>query len=132
MERRLNQQGRYVKAPKALSGVAFAIIFTLLVSILPGSVGVVHALGPDDVEADVALLVVAGTNQVLLEKNADKVVEPASIAKIMTMLLALEAVEKGESALTDKIVVSPDAEAIGGSQVWLMGIPKAGVTLLCS
>ncbi|NLJ23997.1 MAG: D-alanyl-D-alanine carboxypeptidase [Firmicutes bacterium] len=120
MERRLNQQGRYVKAPKALSGVAFAIIFTLLVSILPGSVGVVHALGPDDVEADVALLVVAGTNQVLLEKNADKVVEPASIAKIMTMLLALEAVEKGESALTDKIVVSPDAEAIGGSQVWLM------------
>ena len=59
------------------------------------------------------------TGQVLLEKHPDKKMEPASITKIMTMLLALEAVERGETALTDEIVVSPDAEAIGGSQVWL-------------
>lgn len=62
---------------------------------------------------------VADTGQVLVEKNADKQVEPASITKIMTMLLALEAVERGESDLSDKIYVSPEAEAIGGSQVWL-------------
>jgi len=104
---------------RAPSGVVFAIILLLLVLILPGGVGVVGALAPDDVEAEAALLFVAGTNQVLLEKNADSIVEPASITKIMTMLLALEAVEKGESTLSDRVLVSPDAEAIGGSQVWL-------------
>ncbi|NMB12343.1 MAG: D-alanyl-D-alanine carboxypeptidase [Firmicutes bacterium] len=116
----INRWGLPKRVPKALPGMVFGIIMVFLLLVMPGGVGVVDALAPDDVEADVALLVVAGTNQVLLEKNADKVVEPASIAKIMTMLLALEAVEKGESALTDQVLVSPDAEAIGGSQVWLM------------
>ncbi|NLA58499.1 MAG: D-alanyl-D-alanine carboxypeptidase, partial [Firmicutes bacterium] len=102
-----------------LTGTAVGIILILSFLFAPISLGVAQALTPDDVQADVAMLVVAGTNQVLLEKNPDKVVEPASIAKIMTLLLALEAVERGESSLTDKIVVSPDAEAIGGSQVWL-------------
>lgn len=116
----INQWRLPKRVPKAVSGIVFAIILVSLVLIMPGGLGVVEALAPDDVEADVALLVVADTNQILLEKNADKAVEPASIAKIMTMLLALEAVEKGESALADQIMVSPDAEAIGGSQVWLM------------
>ncbi len=101
------------------TGAAVGIILILSFLFVPVGLGVAEALTPDDVQADVAMLVVAGTNQVLFEKNPDKVVEPASIAKIMTLLLALEAVERGESSLSDKIVVSPDAEAIGGSQVWL-------------
>lgn len=81
--------------------------------------GQVHALAADDLAVDAALLIVVGREQVLMEKNADKQLEPASITKIMTMLLALEAVERGESTLTDEVLVSPDAQAIGGSQVWL-------------
>ena len=81
--------------------------------------GQVHALTADDLAVDAALLIVVGREQVLMEKNADKQLEPASITKIMTMLLALEAVERGESTLTDEVLVSPDAQAIGGSQVWL-------------
>lgn len=121
MRNRLVDQRKLCK--KELRGpsgvIVFGIILAFLIVAMPGGLSVANALAPEDVEADVALLVVAETNQVLLEKNADKVVEPASIAKIMTMLLALDAVEKGESSLTDEIIVSPDAEAIGGSQVWL-------------
>jgi len=101
------------------TGAAVAMILIISFLSAPVGLGVAEALTSDDVQADVAMLVVAGTNQVLFEKNPDKSVEPASIAKIMTLLLALEAVERGESSLSDKIVISPDAEAIGGSQVWL-------------
>lgn len=111
--------GRRKKTFPSLTGGAVGIILILSFLFAPVGLGVAEALTTDDVQADVAMLVVAGTNQVLFEKNPDEVVEPASIAKIMTLLLALEAVERGESSLSDKIVVSPDAEAIGGSQVWL-------------
>ncbi|NLK08563.1 MAG: D-alanyl-D-alanine carboxypeptidase [Firmicutes bacterium] len=77
------------------------------------------ALSADDLDVEAAILLVADTGQILVAKNIDKQMEPASITKVMTMLLALEAVERGESALTDEIRVSPEAEAIGGSQVWL-------------
>ena len=50
--------------------------------------GQVSALTADDVKAETALLVVLDTGQVLLEKHPDKKMEPASITKIMTMLLA--------------------------------------------
>ena len=95
---------------------ALGIILLLVIFISPSQA---HALSADDLAVDAGLLMVADTGQVLVEKNADKQVEPASITKIMTMLLALEAVERGESALTDKVYISPEAEAIGGSQVWL-------------
>ena len=103
----------------SMTGGFLGLIMFLSFLFAPVGLGVAEALTPDDVGADVALLVAAGTNQVLLGKNTDKVVEPASIAKIMTLLLALEAVDRGEISLSDKVLVSPDAEAIGGSQVWL-------------
>ena len=70
-----------------------------------------------DIEAEAAILVDAATGQVLYEKNADLQLPPASMAKIMTMLLVMEEVEAGRIKLTDEVRVSARAARIGGSQV---------------
>lgn len=73
-----------------------------------------------DVQAPSAILVDAGTGQVLFEKNADEPVHPASIVKIMTMLVTMDAVKAGHVSLQDRVRVSRAAEAMGGSQVYLV------------
>lgn len=72
-----------------------------------------------DVQAPSAILVDAGTGQVLFEKNADEPVHPASIVKIMTMLVTMDAVKAGHVSLDDRVRISRAAEAMGGSQVYL-------------
>ncbi len=66
-----------------------------------------------------ALLMDAGTGKILFEKNADKELPPASVTKVMTLLVALEAVEKGRVKLTDQVVGSENASKMGGSQIYL-------------
>jgi len=66
-----------------------------------------------------AILIERTTGQVLFEKNADAPMAPASITKIMTMLLAAEAIERGELALTDVVACTEHAASMGGSQIWL-------------
>jgi len=78
-----------------------------------------------DVSVESAILLEAETGEVIFEKNADKKVPPASITKIMTLLLAMESIEDGKLSLDDKIEVSRKAESMGGSQIYL----PAGVTL---
>ncbi len=68
----------------------------------------------------VAYLVIdAETGTVVAEKDADKRWPPASMAKMMTVLLALERVRSGDATLTDPIPVSAKASKTGGSQVYL-------------
>ena len=57
--------------------------------------------------------------EVLWEKNADERLEPASVTKIMTMLLVSEAIEKGKISRADMVTASTYASSIGGSQIWL-------------
>ncbi|QQE81285.1 D-alanyl-D-alanine carboxypeptidase [Alicyclobacillus sp. SO9] len=59
------------------------------------------------------------TKKVLFEKDANKELPMASITKIMTMLLAMEAIEKGQLKLTDTITASEHAASMGGSQIFL-------------
>lgn len=66
-----------------------------------------------------AILIEASTGEVLYEKNADEALAPASMTKIMTLLLTMEAIEKGSIALEDKVPVSENAASMGGSQVFL-------------
>ena len=66
-----------------------------------------------------AILVEAETGQVLYEENADEQLPPASLTKIMTMLLAMEEVESGEITLDDTVTVSRAASDMGGSQIFL-------------
>lgn len=75
-----------------------------------------------DIDAKSAILVEASTGKVLFEKNADEPLPPASVTKIMTVLLVLEAVDSGSASLSDTIRVSDYASTMGGSQVYL----KAG------
>ena len=63
------------------------------------------------------LMTTAG--QVLLEKDPHSVREPASVTKVMTLLLACEAIDSGRLALGDKVTASAHAASMGGSQIWL-------------
>ena len=57
--------------------------------------------------------------EVLWENNADERLEPASVTKIMTLILVAEAIEEGRISLDDVITVSQYASSMGGSQIWL-------------
>ncbi len=66
-----------------------------------------------------AILMEASTGTVLFEKNPDEMRSPASITKIMTLLLTFEALEKGRIKLEDEVITSAYAKSMGGSQVFL-------------
>lgn len=70
-------------------------------------------------EANGAILMEASTGTVLYEQNADTPYPPASVTKIMTLLLVMEAIESGKIKLDDKVPVSEYAASMGGSQVFL-------------
>ena len=74
---------------------------------------------PFDVKADSALLMDQATGEVLYAKNAEQALPPASVTKIMTLLLFMEEVDKGNISLDDDIQVSEYAASMGGSQVFL-------------
>lgn len=59
------------------------------------------------------------TGKVLAEKNADEQMPPASITKIMTMLLLMERIDAGEISLDDTVTASEHASSMGGTQIWL-------------
>lgn len=71
------------------------------------------------IEAPHALLMEVSTGEILYEKDADTPVPPASVTKIMTMLLIFEALEAEKISLEDQITVSEKAASMGGSQVYL-------------
>jgi len=66
-----------------------------------------------------ALLMEMDTGTILYEKNANEKLPPASITKVMTLLLIMEAIERGELKLTDKVRASERAASMGGSQIFL-------------
>ena len=72
-----------------------------------------------DIIAKSAILVDAKTGQILFQKNEHKKLPPASMTKIMTILLTFEALDRGEVSLDDMVSVSAHAESMGGSQIYL-------------
>ncbi|MDD6305387.1 MAG: D-alanyl-D-alanine carboxypeptidase [Clostridiales bacterium] len=71
------------------------------------------------ISAPSALLMEASTGAVIYEKNAHEIRHPASITKIMTLILIFDALEKEQISLTDTVAVSEHAASMGGSQVFL-------------
>lgn len=65
-----------------------------------------------------AILMEQQTGKVLYEMNADEQIPPASVTKIMTLLLTMEAIEKGKIKLEDMVTCSEYANSMGGSQIW--------------
>jgi len=72
-----------------------------------------------EVAAPHALLMEVSTGTILMGKAADEKIHPASVTKIMTLLLIMEAIEDGKIALSDTVTVSEHAASMGGSQVYL-------------
>ncbi|MBE5883101.1 MAG: D-alanyl-D-alanine carboxypeptidase [Lachnospiraceae bacterium] len=71
------------------------------------------------ISAPSAILIESSTGQVIYEVNATERRSPASITKIMTLLLAFEQIEAGKIKLDDKVITSEYASSMGGSQVFL-------------
>lgn len=89
------------------------------VSASEASAGVVDADASFDLACKSAILMEAATGRVLYEQNADESLPPASVTKIMTLLIVMEAIDSGALRLSDKISVSANAASMGGSQVFL-------------
>ena len=83
------------------------------------------AAADDSLPARSAILIEQSTGRVLFEKNADEQLPPASITKVMTLLLVMEALDSGQIALGDMVTCSEHAQSMGGSQIWF----KAGEQL---
>ncbi len=80
---------------------------------------------PVEVRAKAAILMDATTGKVLIKMNEHDKLYPASVTKIMTLLLVAEAIDSGKIVLTDIITASANAASKGGSQIWL----KEGETM---
>ena len=77
------------------------------------------AAAPPSVDAGAAVLVEKETGTVLYEQNAHDKLEPASVTKIMTLLLVMEDIDSGALSTEDMVTVSAHAASMGGSQVYL-------------
>ena len=66
-----------------------------------------------------AVLMDFQSGRVLYAKNPDEALPPASVTKVMTLMLALEAVHQGKVSMVDEVVASEHAASMGGSQIWL-------------
>lgn len=76
-------------------------------------------------ESQAQILIEPYTLQVLYENNADEHLKPASVTKVMTLLLAMEEIDKGNLKYDDLVTCSENASTMGGSQIWF----KPGETL---
>ncbi len=85
----------------------------------PANADAQAVLSGPEVAAPSALLMEASTGQVLYEKDADQARRPASITKIMTLILIFDALESGKIRMDDLVATSAYAKSMGGSQVFL-------------
>ena len=72
-----------------------------------------------DIKARSAVLLASDTGEILYESNADEPLPPASITKIMSLVLIMEAIDRGDIKIDDTINASAHAAGMGGSQIWL-------------
>lgn len=96
--------------------LAASLTAALLVCFTPSSSAVA---GAPAVEAGAAVLMEKETGTVLFEQNSHEKFEPASVTKVMTLLLIMEALEAGRIKIDDMVSVSTRAASMGGSQVYL-------------
>ena len=100
---------------------ALLLAAVLAISLLPRRAFAVNL----ELNAKSAVLMDVATGTVLFEKDCHERLAPASVTKVMTMLLIMEAVDSGKIQLTDQVTASEAAAAKGGSQIYL----KVGETM---
>ena len=95
------------------------ICFVLCTMILAlPALAVTNAVPLSGITAPSALLI-HPSGEILFEKNPHEKRNPASVTKIMTMLLVMEAIERGDLKMTDMVTGSEHARSMGGTQIWL-------------
>ena len=72
-----------------------------------------------DLACESAILIDQSTGKILYEQNSHEQLRPASVTKVMTILLIMEAIDSGKLNYTDQIPCSENASSMGGSQIWL-------------
>lgn len=104
---------------RRLSALALSLAMTLLLfSPLPAAAAQEDNM-PLPLSSASALLMEKETGTILLQQNAHQKLEPASVTKVMTLLLVMEAVDSGRLSLDEPVPVSAHAAGMGGSQVYL-------------
>ena len=103
--------------------IVISVIFSRP-SLLYGNIPDITAVNTDNVSglsltSKAAILMEASTGKVIFEQNADEVLSPASITKIMTLILIFEAIDEGKLDYDDMVTTSEHAKSMGGSQVFL-------------
>ncbi|MDF2616184.1 MAG: D-alanyl-D-alanine carboxypeptidase [Sedimentibacter sp.] len=97
----------------------FIAIFFLMLMVANTAAVPVYGLAADSLQSRSAVLINGDDGQVLFEKNASDKMAPASITKIMLLLLISEKMENGEIKLEQELTISENAAGMGGSQIYL-------------
>ena len=100
------------------------LVLALMIGVLPWQARAVEL----DLDGKSAVLMDVATGTILYEKNAHEPLAPASVTKVMTMLLIMEAIDSGKIGWEDTVTASESAAAKGGSQIYL----KVGETMSVS
>lgn len=97
-----------------------SLIMAILIAIMPMNLSFANEdNAPLSVSSKSAILMDVGSGQILYEKNAHDKLPPASVTKVMTMLLICEALDSGKITLDDSVQISENAASMGGSQIFL-------------
>ncbi|NLH00933.1 MAG: D-alanyl-D-alanine carboxypeptidase [Clostridiales bacterium] len=97
------------------------IISVLIAAIISTNAFAIQTVGEETINVPVpsAVLMEKTSGEVIFEKNAHEKMAPASVTKVMTLLLVIEEIEAGRLSESDKVVCSSHAASMGGSQIWL-------------
>ena len=106
---------------KKIISIIFVLLFLLSASITVSA----QEDASIEIKAKSVILMDISTGKVLFKKNENEKLPPASVTKIMPILLVCEAIDRGDISMTSKVTVSPIAASKGGSQIWL----KEGETM---
>ena len=104
---------RYKGAMKVVVGILIVCILSMVIPFT------VKAENEELITAPHGVLMEASTGKIIYEKDMDTRVNPASITKIMTLILIFDELEKGNLHMEDEVVTSAYAKSMGGSQVFL-------------
>lgn len=116
---------------RRIAGILLAVIVAVLAAVPVQSMCMyrVDAAEPD-VESPSVILMEASTGKTVYEKNADETLHPASITKIMTLILIFDALSGNKITLDENVTVSEHAASMGGSQVFLEAGEKQTVNTM--
>lgn len=103
--------GRFIMTMKRIAAFFLTVILWFSTGITVEAVPAVSAPS--------VILMESSTGQVIYELNSTERRSPASVTKIMTLLLTFEAIHEGKASLTDQVLTSEHASSMGGSQVFL-------------